>query len=215
MPPPDPRSTPRPPPSGSARFRLAVESLVIGSPQPQQVPQQPLAFPCARVAASPCLLDFLHCALLMAASVPASIAIRRLFAICRPPYPLTRIYDAVWYIRQGKYYGDDQTAGFLENTFKALADQTAPADPRPAPAGEICVCDIHGSLGLPQPTVSRHLAYLRKRPGGDPQGWPVGPLPAGGPARSRHAGAARRRHPRDRARSRAIATASASPDASS
>ena len=29
-------------------------------------------------------------------------------------------------------------------------------------AGEICVCDIHGSLALPQPTVSRHLAYLRK-----------------------------------------------------
>lgn len=27
--------------------------------------------------------------------------------------------------------------------------------------GEVCVCEIHGSLGLPQPTVSRHLAYLR------------------------------------------------------
>jgi ArsR family transcriptional regulator len=29
-------------------------------------------------------------------------------------------------------------------------------------AGEVCVCNIHGALGLPQPTVSRHLAYLRK-----------------------------------------------------
>ena len=28
--------------------------------------------------------------------------------------------------------------------------------------GEICVCDIHASLGVPQPTASRHLAYLRR-----------------------------------------------------
>src|SRR4051794_10610896 len=27
---------------------------------------------------------------------------------------------------------------------------------------EVCVCHLHGALGLPQPTVSRHLAYLRK-----------------------------------------------------
>jgi ArsR family transcriptional regulator len=29
-------------------------------------------------------------------------------------------------------------------------------------AEEICVCHIHEALELPQPTVSRHLAYLRK-----------------------------------------------------
>lgn len=27
---------------------------------------------------------------------------------------------------------------------------------------EVCVCDIHGSLDIPQPTASRHLAYLRR-----------------------------------------------------
>jgi ArsR family transcriptional regulator len=27
---------------------------------------------------------------------------------------------------------------------------------------EVCVCHLHGALELPQPTVSRHLAYLRK-----------------------------------------------------
>src|SRR4051794_37510699 len=27
---------------------------------------------------------------------------------------------------------------------------------------EVCVCHIHEALDLPQPTVSRHLAYLRK-----------------------------------------------------
>ena len=29
-------------------------------------------------------------------------------------------------------------------------------------AGEVCVCHIHGSLGVPQPKASRHLAYLRR-----------------------------------------------------
>jgi len=27
---------------------------------------------------------------------------------------------------------------------------------------EVCVCYLHAALELPQPTVSRHLAYLRK-----------------------------------------------------
>jgi ArsR family transcriptional regulator len=50
----------------------------------------------------------------------------------------------------------------LEHTFKALADQTRLRILGLLQSGEICVCDIHGSLDLPQPTVSRHLAYLRK-----------------------------------------------------
>ena len=29
--------------------------------------------------------------------------------------------------------------------------------------GEVCVCHLHEVLDLPQSTVSRHLAYLRKR----------------------------------------------------
>jgi ArsR family transcriptional regulator len=28
---------------------------------------------------------------------------------------------------------------------------------------EVCVCHLFDALGLPQPTVSRHLAYLRRR----------------------------------------------------
>jgi ArsR family transcriptional regulator len=50
----------------------------------------------------------------------------------------------------------------LERTFKALADVTRLRIIGLLRAGEVCVCDIHGSLGLPQPAVSRHLAYLRK-----------------------------------------------------
>ena len=50
----------------------------------------------------------------------------------------------------------------LENTFKALADQTRLRIIGLLRAGEICVCDIHESLKIPQPKTSRHLAYLRK-----------------------------------------------------
>ena len=50
----------------------------------------------------------------------------------------------------------------LETLFKALSDTTRLRILALLQAGEICVCDIHGSLDLPQPTVSRHLAYLRK-----------------------------------------------------
>jgi ArsR family transcriptional regulator len=28
---------------------------------------------------------------------------------------------------------------------------------------EVCVCHLHDALELPQPTVSRHLAYLRRQ----------------------------------------------------
>lgn len=56
----------------------------------------------------------------------------------------------------------DKKLSGLENLFKALADGTRLRILALLQAGEICVCDIHESLGLPQPTVSRHLAYLRK-----------------------------------------------------
>jgi ArsR family transcriptional regulator len=57
---------------------------------------------------------------------------------------------------------NDKRLHELEVIFKALADRTRLRILGLLSAGEICVCDIHGSLGLPQPTVSRHLAYLRK-----------------------------------------------------
>jgi len=56
----------------------------------------------------------------------------------------------------------DKQLESLEGLFKALADRTRLRILSLLQAGEICVCDIHGSLDLPQPTVSRHLAYLRK-----------------------------------------------------
>ena len=50
----------------------------------------------------------------------------------------------------------------LENVFKALADKTRLRILALLGDNEVCVCHIHDSLGLPQPTVSRHLAYLRR-----------------------------------------------------
>src|SRR5687767_3514532 len=50
----------------------------------------------------------------------------------------------------------------LEVVFKALADRTRLRILALLGNNEVCVCHIHDSLGLPQPTVSRHLAYLRR-----------------------------------------------------
>jgi ArsR family transcriptional regulator len=50
----------------------------------------------------------------------------------------------------------------LETVFKALADKTRLRILALLGDNEVCVCHIHDSLGLPQPTVSRHLAYLRR-----------------------------------------------------
>lgn len=50
----------------------------------------------------------------------------------------------------------------LESLFKALADKTRLRILALLGNNEVCVCHLHDSLGLPQPTVSRHLAYLRR-----------------------------------------------------
>lgn len=49
----------------------------------------------------------------------------------------------------------------LDSLFKAFADPTRLRILNVLAAGELCVCDIVDLLGLPQPTVSRHLAALR------------------------------------------------------
>lgn len=56
----------------------------------------------------------------------------------------------------------DKQLASLETIFKALADATRLRILGLLLAGEVCVCDIHDSLALPQPKVSRHLAYLRR-----------------------------------------------------
>jgi len=51
----------------------------------------------------------------------------------------------------------------LAQTFKALSDPLRLRIVLLLQAeGELCVCDLMAVLGLPQSTVSRHLAYLKR-----------------------------------------------------
>lgn len=50
----------------------------------------------------------------------------------------------------------------LTQVYSALADPTRLRILALLRDGEMCVCDIHAGLDVPQPTASRHLAYLRK-----------------------------------------------------
>jgi ArsR family transcriptional regulator len=50
----------------------------------------------------------------------------------------------------------------VASTYKALSDATRLRILALLVEGEVCVCDIHDTLRLPQPTASRHLAYLRR-----------------------------------------------------
>lgn len=47
-------------------------------------------------------------------------------------------------------------------TFKALADETRLRILVLLLEGELCVCELIAALALPQSTISRHLAYLKK-----------------------------------------------------
>ncbi len=49
----------------------------------------------------------------------------------------------------------------LHRTFRALADPTRLRILNLLLNEPACVCDLAATLGLPQPLVSRHLAYLR------------------------------------------------------
>jgi ArsR family transcriptional regulator len=50
----------------------------------------------------------------------------------------------------------------MEDLFKALADATRLRILGLLLTGEVCVCNIHESLRIPQSKASRHLAYLRR-----------------------------------------------------
>lgn len=50
----------------------------------------------------------------------------------------------------------------LETIFRALSDTTRLRILNLLQGGELCVCELVDVLDVPQPTASRHLAYLRK-----------------------------------------------------
>ena len=65
-------------------------------------------------------------------------------------------------MRRSQKPKDDPTIEQLADACKALGDKTRLRILALLGNNEVCVCHIHDSLGLPQPTVSRHLAYLRR-----------------------------------------------------
>ena len=56
----------------------------------------------------------------------------------------------------------DARLASMDAVFKALGDPTRLRILGLLAGGEVCVCDIHQSLGIPQPRASRHLSYLRR-----------------------------------------------------
>ena len=50
----------------------------------------------------------------------------------------------------------------VDRMFRAFSDRTRLRILHMLRGGELCVCHIVEVLGVPQPTASRHLAYLRK-----------------------------------------------------
>jgi ArsR family transcriptional regulator len=50
----------------------------------------------------------------------------------------------------------------VDRMFRAFADPTRLRILNLLLPGELCVCDIVSTLRIPQPTASRHLAYLKK-----------------------------------------------------
>jgi ArsR family transcriptional regulator, arsenate/arsenite/antimonite-responsive transcriptional repressor len=50
----------------------------------------------------------------------------------------------------------------VERMFRALSDRTRLRILHLLWGGELCVCEIVETLRIPQPTASRHLAYLRR-----------------------------------------------------
>lgn len=54
------------------------------------------------------------------------------------------------------------TVDAVDAIFRGFADPTRIRILSLLAAGELCVCDIVEILDLPQPAVSRHLAYLRR-----------------------------------------------------
>lgn len=54
------------------------------------------------------------------------------------------------------------TVDRLEAAFRALSDTTRLRILALLGNNEVCVCHLHDTLGVPQPTVSRHLAFLRR-----------------------------------------------------
>jgi ArsR family transcriptional regulator len=58
--------------------------------------------------------------------------------------------------------GEPDVSDPVNRMFRAFSDRTRLRMLNLLRGGELCVGDMVSALGVPQPTASRHLAYLRK-----------------------------------------------------
>lgn len=79
--------------------------------------------------------------------------------ICQGEYMRAALPRACYICTRGYMRSDLEGMARL---FQALSDPTRLRILGLLLAGELCVCDLHESLKLPQPKVSRHLSYLRR-----------------------------------------------------
>ena len=56
----------------------------------------------------------------------------------------------------------DTATSPVDRMFRAFSDRTRLRILHLLKDGELCVCDLVSVLAVPQPTASRHLAYLRE-----------------------------------------------------
>jgi ArsR family transcriptional regulator len=56
----------------------------------------------------------------------------------------------------------NQTTIAPDQFFRILSDPTRVRLLNLLGQGEVCVCDLHGTLGVDQPKVSRHLALMKR-----------------------------------------------------
>ena len=82
----------------------------------------------------------------------------RMCAAYTPPLIYVKA-DTLWYIR---CMSKQRPSIALDSLFRALADQTRLRLLNLIGNREICVCYFVEILGMSQPKISRHLAYLRR-----------------------------------------------------
>lgn len=77
-------------------------------------------------------------------------------------HPLLPVGDRPTTVDGSAWRATDPALDAADAVFKGLGDPTRLRILNVLAAGELCVCDLVEMLALPQPTVSRHLAYLRR-----------------------------------------------------
>jgi len=75
---------------------------------------------------------------------------------------LERYRSATIFVKADMPRPKDKRLAEMNTALRAMADPIRLRILALLGSGEVCVCHIHEALNIPQPTASRHLAYLRR-----------------------------------------------------